>query len=359
MQIKTDGQNYAPKGTAAPVCGPDEFPVGVIGLDHGHIYGMTNGLMEAGAGIAKVFDPDPAKVEAFVNRYGGVKRASCMEEILEDDRIRMVASAPVPSDRCDLGIMVMASGKDYFTDKPPLINREQLNRAKEAVKRYGRKYAVYYSERRHVESAVYAQKLLEEQAIGRVINIMGWGPHRASVGTRPGWFFDKARYGGILVDIGCHQIEQILVYSGARDAAVEMSRVANFGHKDTPGFEDFGDMTLTCDNGTCAYSRLDWFTPDGLGAWGDGRTLIVGTEGYIEIRKYLDVANDREGDHLYLVNHEGERHIRAAGTVGFPFFGKLIRDCLDRTDLAFDQEMEFKAIELAIQAEQMAKRIEG
>lgn len=359
MQIKADGQNYAPKGHAKPVCGRGDFPVGVIGLDHGHIYGMSNGLTEAGAEIAMVFDPDPKKMEEFCRRYEGVKRASSAEEVLDCDRIKMIVSASIPSERCDLGIQAMARGKDYFTDKPPLISLEQLSRAKEALKDYNRKYAVYYSERRHVESAVYAEKLLRDNAIGRVINIMGWGPHRASISTRPGWFFDKSRYGGILVDIGCHQIEQILVYAGARDAVVEKSRVANYGHKETPGFEDFGDMMLTCDNGTTAYSRLDWFTPDGLGAWGDGRTLIVGTDGYIEIRKYLDVANDQEGDHLYLVNHEGEHHIKAAGKIGFPFFGRLIRDCLDRTDTAYDQEIEFKAIELAVKAELAAERIEG
>ncbi len=357
--MKADGQSYAPTGKTVPVCGKDEFPVGVIGLDHGHIYGMCNGLAEAGASISMVYDPDPEKAEAFCRIYKGVKRTFSAEEILDHNRIRMIASASVPSDRCTLGIEAMARGKDFFTDKPPLINMQQLRAARDAVQRYQRKYAVYYSERRHVEAAVYAEKLLKENAVGRVINIMGWGPHRSSVSARPGWFFDKSRYGGILVDIGCHQIEQILTYSGAESAVIEKSRIANFAHQDTPGFEDFGDMMLTCDNGTTAYSRLDWFTPDGLGAWGDGRTLIVGTEGYIEIRKYLDVARDKAGDHIYLVNHEGERHIKAAGLIGFPFFGKLIRDCLDRTNTAFNQETEFKAIELAIMAEEMAERIEG
>lgn len=357
MQIKSDGQNYAPKGKARPVCGKGEFPVGIIGLDHGHIFGMSNGLMEAGASLSLVYDPDPAKVAAYCQRYEGVKAARCKEEILENDHIRLIMSASVPDERCSLGIEAMEHGKDYFADKPPLITEEQLSLAREAVKRTNRKYAVYYSERRHVEAAVYAQKLLEEKAIGDIICINGFGPHRLSLPTRPDWFFDKKRYGGILVDIGCHQIEQMLVYAGAKDAVIEKSRTGNLKHKEYPGFEDFGDMMLTCDNGVAAYGRLDWFTPDGLGAWGDGRTIIVGSDGYIEIRKYIDVANDKEGDHLYLVNHEGERHIRAAGQIGFPFFGQLIRDCLDRTDNAYDQETEFKAIELAIRAQTMANVI--
>lgn len=354
MQIKSDGQNYAPKGKAAPVCGKGEFPVGVIGLDHGHIFGMSNGLMEAGATLALVYDPDKEKAEAYCRRYDGVKLARCKEEILENDQIRLIMSASVPDERCSLGIEAMEHGKDYFSDKPPLITAGELAITRDAVRRTKRKYAVYYSERRHVEAAVYAQKLLQEKAIGDVISISGFGPHRLSPGTRPEWFFQRKRYGGILVDIGCHQIEQMLIYAGAGDAVVEKSRVGNYQHGQYPDFEDFGDMMLTCSNGVAAYARLDWFTPDGLGAWGDGRTLIVGSDGYIELRKYIDVARDKEGDHLYLVNHEGEQHIQAGGQAGFPFFGQLIRDCLDGTENAYDQEIEFKAIELAIQAQEMA-----
>lgn len=358
MQIKADGQNYAPKGKAKAVCGQGEFPVGIIGLDHGHIFGMSNGLLEAGATLAMVYDENPEKTAAYCAQYEGVKVARCKEEILENSQIKMIMSAAIPDQRCKIGIRAMEHGKHYFADKPPLLTLEELALAREAVKRTNRKYAVYYSERRHVEAAVYAQKLLEEKAIGDVVSISGFGPHRASLPTRPDWFFDKTRYGGILVDIGCHQIEQMLIYAGAKDARIERSRVANFKHKEYPGFEDFGDMMLTCDNGVATYARLDWFTPDGLGAWGDGRTFIGGTDGYIELRKYIDVANDCEGDHVYLVNHEGERHIKAAGQAGFPFFGQLIRDCLDETSVAYDQETEFKAIELAIQAQNMAVVIE-
>ncbi len=358
MQIKADGQNYAPKGNAKPVCEPGEFQVGIIGLDHGHIYGMSNGLSEAGATLAMVYDPSSEKVADYCARYPEAKVAASMEEILENDQIKMIASSAIPNTRCEIGLKAMEHGKDYFTDKPPLTTMEQLDAARETVKRTGRKYAVYYSERRHVEAAVYTQKLIQEKAIGDVVAINGFGPHRASLDTRPDWFFDEKQYGGILTDIGCHQIEQMLIYAGAKDAKVEKSRVGNLKHKNYPGFQDFGDMMLTCDNGVAAYARLDWFTPAGLGAWGDGRTFVIGTDGYIEIRKYIDVANDKEGDHIYLVNHEGEHHIHAAGIIGFPFFGQLIRDCLDRTETAYDQEIEFKAIELAIQAQKNAQVIE-
>ena len=356
MQKKADGQNYAPKGKAAPVVAPGEFPVGVIGLDHGHIYGQCNGLSEAGANINLVWDPDPAKVEAFIKAFPDVKTARSEEEVLESD-VKLIATASVPVHRAEVSIRALRHGKHAFADKPPVITRDQLKRACAASAETGLKFGVYYSERLHVEAAVYAENLVSQGAIGRVVQVMGCGPHRASVPTRPQWFFEKGQYGGILVDIGCHQIEQILFFSGSSDGEIQSSRIANYHHKEYPNFEDFGDATLVCANGAAGYFRVDWFTPNGLGAWGDGRVTILGTDGYIELRKYIDVARDSEGDHVYLVNHEGEHHFRAAGECGFPFFGRFIKDCLEGTETAMRQAHAFRAIELAIDAQEKAVRL--
>jgi hypothetical protein len=103
---------------------------------------------------------------------------------------------------------------------------------------------------------------------------------------------------------------------------------------------------------------VDWLNPQGLRTWGDGRTFILGTEGYIEVRKYLNVATEAESDHLFLVDNEGEHHFRCLGEVGFPFFGQLILDCLNRTENAMTQQHAFLAAELSLQAQAAAKRIE-
>lgn len=355
---KSSGMMYAPKGKSKPVCRKGEFPVGVIGLDHGHIYGMCNGLSEAGADIVLVYDPDPAKVDAFRKSFPEAKAARSMEEVLEHPTLRLIATAAIPCNRSGIGMKVMDHGKDFFTDKPPFTTLAQIDEARKKVAATGKKYAVYYSERLHVESAVFAGKLIADGAIGRVVQVLGTGPHRISLPQRPDWFFQKEKYGGILVDIGSHQIEQFLSFTGARDAQVLSSRVANYKFKQYPGLEDFGDATLLADNGATGYFRVDWFTPDGLRSWGDGRTFILGTEGYIELRKYIDITRSQEGDQVFLVDHKGEQHFSVAGQVGFPYFGELIRDCLDRTQKAFDQELFFRATELAILAEMSALRIE-
>ncbi|MDH7501183.1 MAG: Gfo/Idh/MocA family oxidoreductase [Verrucomicrobiota bacterium] len=354
---KADGMRYAPVGRAQPVCKRGEFRVGAIGLDHGHIYGMCNGLREAGAEISLVYDPDPARVEEFCRTYPGAKTARCEEEVLEAPDINLIASAPIPCFRGPLGVKAMAHGKDYFTDKPPFTTRAQLEEARKMVKMTGRKFAVYYAERLHSEAAEHAGDLIKSGAIGRVLQVLGLGPHRVNAPSRPAWFWEKDKYGGILVDLGCHQIEQFLFYAGARQARVLHSKVANYNHTDHPFFEDYGDATLIADNGATQYFRVDWFTPDGLRAWGDGRTFILGTDGYIELRKYLDIGREFEGDHVYLVDRTGEHHLAVHGKVGFPYFGRLIRDCLDRTENAMPQSHTFLAIELALDAQARAEPI--
>lgn len=352
------GYDYFPQGKLKPVCRPGEFKFSAVALEHAHIHGQCQGLIEAGGELRSGFDPDPLKVESFRKAFPQVQVAASIEQVLDDPETQLVAAAAIPCERGPLGTQVMRAGKHYFTDKTPFTELGQLAAARRVVSETGKKYMVYYSERLHVECAVFAGDLIEQRAIGRVVQVLGLGPHRLSAGARPSWFFERAKYGGILCDIGSHQIEQFLVYSGATDATVTSARVANYANKRYPQFEDFGDASLVADNGATSYFRVDWLTPDGLRTWGDGRTLILGTEGYLEMRKYLDLTREGGGDQLFWVDQQGEHHLAVGGKVGFPFFGRLILDCLHGTETAMTQAHAFKAAELCLEAQDAARRIE-
>lgn len=355
--MKSEGMNYAPKGRANYVVKPGEFVFSAVALDHGHIYGMCNGLIEAGATLKYVYDPDPQKVAQFLKAYPQATAASSKAQVLEDAQTLLIASAAIPNRRAALGMEAMDAGKDYFTDKAPFTTLAQLKLAKAKTEVTGRKYMVYYSERLHVEGAVMAGDLIAAGEIGAVVQVIGLGPHRLSAELRPGWFFDPDQYGGILCDIGSHQIEQFLFYAGAKDAKVVHAHVANYAHSQYARFEDFGEANLVADNGACQYFRVDWFTPDGLPVWGDGRTMILGTDGYIEIRKYIDICTRGEDDNqVLLVNKRGQKRFSATGIVGFPFFGQLIMDCLNRTETAMTQAHAFKAAQLCLEAQRLAMR---
>ncbi|MGI9285386.1 MAG: Gfo/Idh/MocA family protein [Pseudomonadales bacterium] len=349
-----DGANYAPTGQSEQVVGPGEFCFATAFLDHGHIYGQTNGLRDAGATLKYVYDSNPARVQEFVRAYPGVLVAERFEEVLADPTIRLVASAAIPDTRAAIGTQVLGAGKDYFTDKSPFTSLAQLDQVKEVVTRTQKKYAVYYAERLHNDAAWRAGEMIADGVIGRVLQVINLAPHRLAKATRPDWFFDKNRYGGILTDIGSHQVEQFLTYAGCANATVNFARVENFSHPDKPGLEDFGEVSMTGDNGASFYSRVDWYTPEGLRSWGDGRSFIVGTEGSIELRKYIDVAGQAPCSKLILVNSENEQSIECQGKTGFPFFGQLILDCIHRSENAMTQAHCFRAAELSMRAQMLA-----
>ncbi len=353
---RKEGFNHMPKGKPNKVVQPGEFMFAAVGLDHAHVGGMTNGLLEAGGTLKYIYDPDPKKMDRYKKLFPQAALARSEEEVLEDPEVHLVASACITSERCALGLRVMDAGKDYFTDKAPLTTLEQLEAARKKVEQTGKKYAVYYSERIHNEEAVFAGELIEQGAIGKVIQTIGMGPHRLSAASRPEWFFIKKKYGGILCDIGSHQIEQFLFYTGASDATVVRSQIANYAHPQYPQLDDFGDCMLVADNGASGYFRVDWFTPDGLSNWGDGRTFILGTEGFIELRKNMNLG-ENSGSRVLLANHKEETSFDVRGKAGYPFFGQLILDCLNRTETAMTQEHAFKAAELCVKAQLMAEKL--
>ncbi len=347
-----DGASYAPKGQSRPVVKPDEFRFAVAFLDHGHVYGQTNGLLEAGGTLTAAFDADPDRLKAFLRQFPQAQPAASFDALLNDPSLQLIASAAIPSERSAIGNKVMESGKDYFTDKSPFTTLEQLQTTRRVQAATGQRYFVYYAERIHNEAAWQAGELIRAGAIGQVLQVLNIAPHRLSPDNRPDWFFDKARCGGILTDIGSHQVEQFLTYAGCDDAEVNFARIRR--HPVYPGLESFGEMSLTGNNDTSFYSRVDWYTPDGMPVWGDGRTFILGSTGSLEVRKYIDLNRQVPAAKIFLTDQHKVEEIDCLGEVGFPFFGQLIMDSLNGTDSAMSQAHIFKAAELSMQAQSVA-----
>ncbi|MEP1207725.1 MAG: Gfo/Idh/MocA family oxidoreductase [Rhizobiaceae bacterium] len=324
-----------------------------IGLDHRHIYGMSEQMLETGAEFAGWWTQGtPETLEGFAKRFPDVPRSDDRQALLDDNTIDLVLIAAIPADRAVLAIEAMRHGKDVMVDKPGCTTHEQLADIKEVVAATGRIWSINFSERFEVASVTRATELVRDGAIGKVVQTVGLGPHRLNRATRPDWFFDPARYGGILCDIASHQIDQFLHFTGSQDATVTMASAGNFANPDDPGLQDFGEVSLRSDQGH-GYIRVDWYTPDALPTWGDGRLTILGTDGYIELRKYVDIARDASPDHLYLVNGTRCEHIDCRDA-GYPYFQNLTNDITNRTETAMPQQHCFKVMELALQAQQMA-----
>lgn len=328
---------------------------GVIGLNHNHIYGQCNLLLRAGAELVSFYAVEPDLTGPFAQTYPQARQAASAEEILTDESLQLIVSAAIPNERAPLGISAMQHGKDFMSDKPGFTSLDQLATARQVQAETGRIYSICFSERFENPATVKAVELVQAGAIGQVVQTIGLGPHRTNLASRPDWFFRRAQYGGILTDIASHQVDQFLTFTGSTQAEVVVAQVANYKHPQYPELEDFGDLVLRGNGGT-GYIRVDWYTPDGLNTWGDGRLTILGTEGYIELRKYCDLAGRPGGNHLFLVDGSGVHYFDCAG-VDLPYGRQLIGDILNRTEIAMTQAHCFLASELTLTAQAQAHRL--
>jgi len=324
-----------------------------VGLDHRHIYGMSEGMLAAGAQLVNYWtDGNPVPLAGFTKRFPDAPRCDDLQQILEDESIQLVLIAAAPADRAQLSLQALRHGKDVMLDKPGCLTADELAEIRQSVSQTGRLWSVDFSERFEVPAATLADQLLAEGRIGEVVQTLSMGPHRLNAPTRPDWFWTPERYGGILGDIGTHQIDQFLHFAAVDDAQIAHAAVGNFAHPDKPQFQDFGEVNLVSGRKQ-GYFRLDWYTPDALPTWGDGRLTILGTEGYIELRKYVDVGRSADTDQVFLVNKTQCEQLdaQAAGT---PYFKRLAADIRDRTQTACSQDHTFKVMELSIKAQQQA-----
>jgi len=343
------GSNFA-RSNAEP-----KIYFSVIGINHNHIYSQVDAVIRGGGQLVSFYAKEDDLATAFSKKYPQAKRVTDEKQILEDKSIQLVLSSIIPNERAPLGIRVMQHGKDYMSDKPGITSLEQLAEVRRVQKQTGRIYSIMYSERFENKATVKAGELVKAGAIGKVIQTIGLGPHRISLSTRPPWFFDKKYFCGIIADIGSHQFDQFLYFTGSTKAGIVSSQTGNVAHSQYPQFEDFGDVTVNGNGGT-GYIRVDWFTPDGLKTWGDGRLTILGTEGFIEIRKNIDIAGRDGSNHLFVVNGKDTQYIDCSN-VNLPYGEQLVNDVLNRTETAMTQEHCFLASELALKAQKQAKKL--
>ena len=333
----------------------------VCGMSHDHIHGMIGAVQRGGGELVAAWGGEEDKLAGFRKRYPDVKIVETQDEILDDPAIQLVLTSQIASERAGIAVRAMKRGKDFLSDKPGMTTLEQLADVRATIAETKRIYAILYSELLEVKAAVYAGVLVGQGAIGKVIQTINIAPHQifqhagdaGGSGGRPEWFWNPEQYGGILCDIGSHQVDQFLFFTGSTEAEVVESQIANIRHPDHPRFQDFGDMVL-CGNRGLGYVRLDWFTPNGLGTWGDGRLFILGTDGYMEVRKYANVGVSHQGNNLFVVDGKQARFIDC-NAMPLPFGPQFVADIVNRTHLSQNQDEALLAAELVIKAQRKAK----
>jgi predicted dehydrogenase len=351
-KVRADAKEYVSNQKEQFQKVPARIKFSVIGVNHPHIHSQIEAVTRGGGELVSFYAKEADLAADFIKRYPQVKPARSEKEILEDKSIQLVVSAAIPDERTSIGIAVMRHGKDFMVDKPGLTTLEQLTEVRQVQKATGRIYSILYG-RLESPATIRAGELVKAGAIGKVIQTIALAPHRMNSKTRPAWFFDTKHYGGIINDIGSHQFDEYLFFTGSAKAEIVASQAGNVNHPQYPHFEDFGDVTVRGDRGT-GYLRVDWFTPDGLKTWGDDRLTILGTEGYIELRKNIDIAGREGGNHLFLVNQKETRYFNCSNDP-LPYGELFVNDIINRTQTAMRQDHCFLATELALKAQKKAE----
>ena len=317
--------------TPPPPARPARIRFAAIGLNHSHINSQVETMIRSGGQLVSFFAKEPDLAAPFAKRYPEAKLARSENEILDDPAIQLVVSAAIPDERGPLGIRVMRHGKDFMADKPAITTLEQLADVRTAQAETKRIFSVLI-ERHESQVINKAGELVKAGAIGRVLQTIGTAPHRMSPATRPPWFFKRAQYGGVLCDLASHNIDAYLFITGSTRVDIVASQVGNLNHPQYPELEDFGDVMLR-GNGGSGYIRVDWFTPGGIETYGDSRLTILGTDGYMELRKNVDIGGRPGGGHLFVVDQKETKYVDCSA-VKLPYGERLVDDVLNRTETA-------------------------
>ncbi len=330
----------------------------VMGLNHGHINGQVRGLLATGKWRLKhVYAREEELRADFLGRNPDATPALDPEEVLNDPEVELVASAAINADRGPLAVQALEAGKHFFVDKPCVTTVEQLENVLAAVKTSGKRWFAFFGEMVTQVAVDWVRDELQKGNLGEPVHFMGLGPHTLRLPTRPDWMFDRARYGGILNDIASHQMAQFVYWMG-QDPIPQFSRVGNLHHPEVPDFEDFGDATLTGSKGGTGYIRVDWFTPDGLPAFGDIRQQLITTEAYVEHRKTIDIGDPTGRPKLILTRKDRAPEVVDLSGKRADFFERLTRDVEEGSETAIPFDLSYKASRAILELQRDAHRLD-
>jgi len=331
---------------------------GVIGIDHGHVYMMINNLLAVPGVECVGYYTDLPTLEAQMTRaFPNIPLARSDGELLERNDVDLIVSASVPNDRAPLAIRAMNHGKDFFGDAPFPTTLEHLDLLESTQTRTKKSVFIYLRERLLSRAEQLAARLVRAGEIGRPVNFIGLEPHKLMAGHRPSWQFKKLLSGGILNELGVHVLDSFCFLTG-QAVKTGRARVGNVANPDEYDFQDFGDITFQGTSGTTGYARVDWLTPETLPSFGDLRCMVVGTEGYLEVRKKIDLAVDNNrytGDQLLICSKNRAPERVDCRHIPITFHEQLVQDVIQGANRCIPHHYFFrlmrKLLELSASAE--------
>jgi predicted dehydrogenase len=332
----------------------------VVGLNHAHIYGQTQGLLDTGKWRLKhVHAEETDLLKVFQERYPDATAAASVDDVLGDPEVELVASAAINAHRGPLAVRTLEAGKHFFVDKPCVTTLEHLEAVKSAVEATGRRWFAFFGEMVTDAAVEWVHDQVAKGNLGEPVHFMGLGPHTLRFASRPAWFWKADLYGGILNDIASHQMAQF-IYWMLQDPVPQFSRVGNLHHPEVPEFEDFGDALVTGSKGATGYFRVDWFTPEGMPVFGDIRQQFITTEATVEHRKTIDIGapEGHRAPRLIVTRKSSGPECVDLQDAKAPFFDRLTSDVEQGSETAIPFSLSYTASKTILELQRDAVALE-
>lgn len=162
--------------------------------------------------LVGVVSRDPARAQAFAQKFGALNAYTSYEELLRNPEVTVVAIHTPNALHAEQAIAAARAGKHVFCDKPMATSAVDAERMIRECERAGVKLAVNFHNR-HMPCFVDVRRIIESGGIGAVKLV----ELEASPGARPGarlvtWRVDPGMAGlGTTMSIGVH-VYDILRY---------------------------------------------------------------------------------------------------------------------------------------------------
>lgn len=274
----------------------------IIGCEHEHISIFIEEMLELGHECAGIYEAEnKALLESVAEKYNLPIAED--KEMLLSNNVDMVGSSAINNQKIDIIELCEERGKHIMVDKPAVTNREDYKRLQAVIDRGQIEVGMLLTERYRPAFSTL-KRYIDEQRLGKIINIGIRKPHKLKPSTRPAWHFSKEQGGGIVIDLFVHDFDLLRWLTGDEirgfDGMVTKNMLPEY-----PTFYDAAAVQVLLKDNTIAQLYADWHTPEASKTYGDGRIFVVGTEGYAELRLSGDPLITDETLMLF-VTHEKE-----------------------------------------------------
>lgn len=246
--------------------------------------------------LAAIVARRPQTREEIGLKHPNVKEYASVEEMLRDDTIDLVIITTPHESHASIAIQSLEAGKPVVTDKPMCLNLGEYNAMVEAQRKSGKLLTVFHNARLSGDYLTL-RSIVDSGRLGELKWLeVNWNRHGLS--KRSAWRNQRDAFGGRLIDLGVHLIDQILQVFSERvtsvytrinrdwpDAQVESACMVTIGFETgRTAIIDVGSMTRI--------PKPKYHAVGTAGTWTKPGGLVDPQDAALQSGNYDDAAED-------------------------------------------------------------------